>query len=67
MKMQMKNGVSSLQNVFVNGRPIYTHHNSIDVGGLSVCSHAMLVCITRHGRGSTVWPSPVNRGGYLHS
>ena len=30
LKMQMKNGVSSVQNVFVNGRPLYTHHDSID-------------------------------------
>ena len=30
LKMQMKNGASFLQNVFVSGRPLYTHHDSID-------------------------------------
>ena len=29
LTMQMKNGVSSLQNVFVNGRPLYTHHDKV--------------------------------------
>ena len=30
LKMQMKNGASSLHNVFVNGRSLYPHHDSID-------------------------------------